>query len=44
MLTTLCSLSANIALFSAHVKHLDWIIFTTITIGFIIIGILVTIK
>ncbi len=44
MLTTLRSLSTNVATLSSHVKHLEWIIPTVVTIGFIIIGILVAIK
>jgi dCTP deaminase len=44
MLTTLRSLSTNVAMLSTHMKHLEWIIPTVVTIGLIIIGILVTIK
>jgi dCTP deaminase len=44
VLTTLRSLSQNVAMLSSHVKHLEWIIPTVVTIGLIIIGILVAIK
>jgi len=44
MLTILRSLNTSVAMLSAHIKHLEWIIPIVFTIGVIIIGILVTIK
>ena len=44
ILIALRLLNTNVAMLSAHIKHLEWIIPIVFTIGVIIIGTLVTIK